>query len=130
MLKIWKELREPFGICLLNSTAQFEWNLQHIFFNHFIKNPKTTDALTFLTHDISAIGGVIHTNKIAILLLQLMLMLHHLYKELCTVVISSKLRGIKIGSRPEQHQSCQVIQIAKIYQLLKVCNFYWIFFLN
>ena len=27
-------------------------------FNHFIKNPQTTIALTFLTHIISAIGGV------------------------------------------------------------------------
>ena len=28
------------------------------FFNHFIKNPQTTIALTFLTHIISDIGGV------------------------------------------------------------------------
>ena len=26
--------------------------------NHFIKNTQTTNALTFLTHNISAIGGV------------------------------------------------------------------------
>ena len=28
------------------------------FFNHFIKNPQTTSALTFLTYIISAVGGV------------------------------------------------------------------------
>ena len=28
------------------------------FFNHFIKNPQTTIALTFLTHTISDIDGV------------------------------------------------------------------------
>ena len=28
------------------------------FFNHFIKNPQTTNALTFLTHNNSAIRGV------------------------------------------------------------------------
>ena len=30
----------------------------YIFFNHFIKNPQTKIALTFLTHNISDIGGV------------------------------------------------------------------------
>ena len=34
-------------------------NFQDIFY-HFIKNPQTTIALTFLTHIISAIGGVCH----------------------------------------------------------------------
>ena len=28
------------------------------FFNHLIKNPQTTIALTFLTHNISGVGGV------------------------------------------------------------------------
>ena len=28
------------------------------FLNHFIKNPQTTNTLPFLTHNISAIGGV------------------------------------------------------------------------
>ena len=32
---------------------------QHIFKNYFIKNLQTTIAPTFLTHIISAIGGVI-----------------------------------------------------------------------
>ena len=29
------------------------------FFNYFIKNPQSTIALPFLTHNISAIGGVL-----------------------------------------------------------------------
>ena len=32
--------------------------LQDIFFNHIIKNPQTTIALTFLTHINSGIDGV------------------------------------------------------------------------
>ena len=31
----------------------------NIFFNYLIKNPQTTIALTFLTHNISTIGGVL-----------------------------------------------------------------------
>ena len=31
---------------------------QHIFLYYLINNPKTTIALTFLTHNISGIGGV------------------------------------------------------------------------
>ena len=35
-------------------------NFQYMFFfNYFIKNPKITIALLFLTHNISAIGGVL-----------------------------------------------------------------------
>ena len=71
----------PFGSYLLNSTtdsAQFEWkwaglavlfstNSTHdffqifriCFFKDFIKNPQTTIALTFLTHIISGIDGVL-----------------------------------------------------------------------
>ena len=48
---------ELFGSYLLNSTAnqaQFEWKWA----GYFTKNPQTTIALTFLTHIISAIGGV------------------------------------------------------------------------
>ena len=30
------------------------------FFNYLIKNPQTTIALTFLTHNISDIGGVLY----------------------------------------------------------------------
>ena len=85
ILKIWKKSWEPFGSYLLNSTAntaQFEWKwaglavlfsrqLQngsldyfHIFsicnsFYNSIKNPQTTIALTFLTHNISDTGGVL-----------------------------------------------------------------------
>ena len=70
-----KKLWEPFGRCLLNSTAiQWKWaglavlfsrqlpngthNFQHNFLYHLIKNPQTTIALTFLTHNISGVGGV------------------------------------------------------------------------
>ena len=83
MLKVWKKLWEPFGSCLLNSTANpaklgWKWaglavlfsrqlpNGSHDFFqtfsifflNYFIRNPQTTIALAFLTHNISAIGVV------------------------------------------------------------------------
>ena len=34
---------------------------QHIFLYNLIKNPQITIALTFLTHNISGIGGVITT---------------------------------------------------------------------
>ena len=78
-----KKSCEPFGSCLLNSTANpaklgWKWaelaalfsrqlpNSSHdffqtfrtSFFSHFIKNPQTTIALPFLTHNISATGGV------------------------------------------------------------------------
>ena len=33
-------------------------NFQHNFLYHLIKNPQTTIALTFLTHNISGVGGV------------------------------------------------------------------------
>ena len=74
---------DQFRICLLNCTANpahfhqslaglallFSRKLQNCshdffqtfsiyFFNYFIKNPQTTIAPTFLTHIISAIGGV------------------------------------------------------------------------
>jgi len=83
MLKVWKKSWEPFGSCLLNSTAnqaKLEWkwaglavlfsrqlpNGSHDFFqtfsisflNYFIKNPQTTIALPFLTQNVSATGGV------------------------------------------------------------------------
>ena len=83
MLKVWKKSWEPFGSCLLNSTANpaklgWKWaglavlfsrqlpNGSHDFFqtfsiyflNYFIKNSQTTIALPFLTHNISAAGGV------------------------------------------------------------------------
>ena len=82
MLKVWKKSWEPFESCLLNSRANshhfhLNWDVLavlfsrqlpngshdffHIFsvFNHLIKNPQTTIALTFLTLNISDIGGVI-----------------------------------------------------------------------
>ena len=87
MLKFWKKSWEPFGSCLLNSTANpaklgWKWaglavlfsrqlsNGSHNFFqtfsiyflNYFIKNPQTTITLAFLTHNISAIGGVTYIN--------------------------------------------------------------------
>ena len=85
MLKVWKKLWEPFRSCLLNSTANpaklrwkwaglasiFSWQLpngSHDFFqtfsiyflNYFIKNPQTTIALPFLSHNISTTGDVKH----------------------------------------------------------------------
>ena len=87
MLKIWKKKSwEPFGSCLLNSRANshhfhlnwdglavlFSRQLQNDFFFHIfsiiflsylIKNPQTTIAFTFLTHNISDIGGVTHQHK-------------------------------------------------------------------
>ena len=33
------------------------------FFNYFIKHPQTTNALTLLTHNISAIGGVLRESR-------------------------------------------------------------------
>ena len=84
ILKIWKKSWVPFGSYLLDSTAdsaQFEWkwaglavlfsrylpngthdffqNFRICFFKDFIKNPQTTIALTFLTHIISGIDGVV-----------------------------------------------------------------------
>ena len=83
MLKVWKKSWEPFGSCLLNSTANparlgWKWaglavlfsrqlpNGSHdffqtfstYFFDGFSKIPQTTIALPFLTHNNSAIGGV------------------------------------------------------------------------
>ena len=85
-----KKSWEPFRSCLLNSTAnpaQFRWrwtglsvlfghvgqlpNGSHDFFHIFslflltylIMNPQTTNALTFLTLTILAIGGVLHFQK-------------------------------------------------------------------
>jgi hypothetical protein len=83
MLKVWKKSWEPFGSCQLNieaNPAHFHLSLaglavlfsrqllngSHNFFQTFsiflkdylIQNPQTTIALPFLTHNISAIGGV------------------------------------------------------------------------
>jgi hypothetical protein len=83
MLKVLKKSWEPFGSCLLNSTADpahfhpslavlavlftrqlpngfhdFFQTFSIFFLDYFIKNPKATIALPFLTHNISAIGGV------------------------------------------------------------------------
>jgi hypothetical protein len=83
MLKVLKKSFEPFWSCLLDSTANsaklgWKWaGLAVLFsrqlpkgshdffqtfsifiFNYFIKNPQTTIALPFLTHNISAIGGL------------------------------------------------------------------------
>ena len=40
------------------SSHNFFSYFQDICFNCFIKNPQTTNALTFLTHNIFAVGGV------------------------------------------------------------------------
>ena len=83
MLKVWKKSWEPFGSCLLNSTANPahfhpSWaglvvlfsrqlpNSSHDFFqifsrysyDYFMKNPQTTITLPFLTQYISAVGDV------------------------------------------------------------------------
>ena len=54
--KIYAENMKKVGViyeCLLNICHFYH------FFNHLIKNPQTTIALTFLTHIISSIGGVV-----------------------------------------------------------------------
>ena len=54
----WAGLAVLFSWKLPNSSHDFFSYFQHIFLNYLIKNPKTTIALTFLTHIISATGGV------------------------------------------------------------------------
>ena len=39
-------------------TMFFKFSVYIYFLNYFIKNPQTTIALPFFTHNISAIGGV------------------------------------------------------------------------
>jgi hypothetical protein len=45
---------------LPNGSQDFFQTFSIYFFNYFIKNPQTTIALPFLTHNISAIGGVVY----------------------------------------------------------------------
>ena len=46
-------------LCYLAGNYQTAPTIFFIFLkNHIIKNPQTTNALTFLTHNISTIGGV------------------------------------------------------------------------
>ena len=45
-------------ILLPNGFHDFFQTFSIYFLNYFIKNPQTTNALPFLTHNISAIGGV------------------------------------------------------------------------
>ena len=120
MLKVWKKSWEPFGSCLLNSTANsaklgWKWaglamlfisllpNGTHDFFqifrmyflNCFIKNPQTTIALTFLTHIISAIGGVsYHLRRSSA---NLCIYLHLPILQSSWVTRQSKQQGCKIG---------------------------------
>ena len=56
----WPGLAELFSRELPNDSNIFFHIFSIHFFNHLIENPKTTNALTFLTHNISAIGGVGH----------------------------------------------------------------------
>ena len=56
-------------------------------FYHFIKNPQTTIALTFLTHIISAIGGVSSINDKA-----------------CLVKVSEKSFKNQKETHPNNHQ--------------------------
>ena len=83
MLKVWKKSWEPFGSCLLNSTAnptQFGWKWAGLavhlagsfqaattifftfsgqfFLNDFIKNPQTRNTHAFLPLNISPVGSV------------------------------------------------------------------------
>ena len=54
----WAGLALLFSRQLLNSSHDFFQTSSICVFNYFIKNPQTTIALPFLTHNISAIGGV------------------------------------------------------------------------
>ena len=45
---------------LPNGSHDFFQTFSIFVFNYFIKNPQTTIALPFLTHNISATGGVVH----------------------------------------------------------------------
>ena len=115
ILKIWKKSWVPFGSYLLDSTAdsaQFEWkwaglavlfsrylpngthdffqNFRICFFKDFIKNPQTTIALTFLTHIISGIDGVLYFSGI---------LLQKVYWIYCKKNIScDPVKPLKIGN--------------------------------
>ena len=54
----WAGLAALFSRQLPNGSHDFFQTFSIYFLNHFIKNPQTTIALLFLTHNISAIGGV------------------------------------------------------------------------
>ena len=56
----WVGLAALFSRQLPNGSPNFFQTFSIYFFNYFIKNPQTTIALTFLTHIISGIGGVLH----------------------------------------------------------------------
>ena len=60
MCAIWQETTKQL--------PRFLSYFQHIFYNYLDKNLKTTNALTFLTDIISAIGGVNLQNRSRILL--------------------------------------------------------------
>ena len=55
----WAGLAVLFSRYLPNGTHDLAQNFRICFFKDFIKNPQTTIALTFLTHIISGIDGVI-----------------------------------------------------------------------
>ena len=55
----WAGLAVLFSRYLPNGTHDFFQNFRICFFKDFIKNPQTTIALTFLTHIISGIDGVV-----------------------------------------------------------------------
>ena len=65
----WAGLAVLFSRYLPNGTHDFFQNFRICFFKDFIKNPKTTIALTFLTHIISDIDGVMRGPGTAPLLL-------------------------------------------------------------
>ena len=55
----WAGLAVLFSRQLPNGSHDFFQTFGICFFNYFEKNPQTTVALPFLTHNISATGGVI-----------------------------------------------------------------------
>ena len=54
----WAGLAVVFSRQLPNGSHNFFQTFSIYFFNYFIKNPLTAIALPFLTHNMSAIGGV------------------------------------------------------------------------
>ena len=55
----WAGLAVLFSRQLPNGSHDFFQTFSICFFNYFIKNPQTTVALPFLTHNITGTGGVL-----------------------------------------------------------------------
>ena len=53
-----------FVVCVFQTAPMIFFHIFSIyFFNYSIKNPQTTNAPTFLTHNISAVGGVVRLER-------------------------------------------------------------------